>query len=389
MLRAILILSILIPLSSYGDVHQRRGNGSGIGMWAPLTTDLSDERGPDGTLTRATASICDPAQGTGVSILSSGDACRSSTTGVRMAPAVTNKTLNSDAVNLWVANSTTVTADHAAAPDGTMTADRVQMNANGDYVRAGSGATSCTANTDIVVSAWVKSLTASCDVYLGNAYGTGFPAIVELITVPTTWTRVWTQKVAHTDGNCHLLVYRYDASATCTDFLVWEGQIEESSHSAPMPGCHTGGAEATCDAETLVYSPAGIRPSRGTLSMSVTLGDASSSDWASDIMFAEIDASSTWQVYYDESAGHVIFQAGGQAVTMAQVMASWTSYTVQVSWNYGMPLIISVDGGTKTYSGDNYSEPTWSGDLYLGSSVAGTAQGTLMISDVKGYTWYR
>lgn len=388
-MRFLILLLLLLSASSYGDTHQRRQKGEGFNLWLPLSSGTSDERGNDGSFIRATASVCALVEATTTEDLASGEACYPTYGALRFSPVVTNRSRNSEAINLWVASSTTVDADYAAAPDTSVTAERVRMNANGDYIRGGTSGNLCTANADIAMSVWVKSLAGSCSIYIGNAYGAGFPGIIELVTVPVVWTRVWTQKVAHTDGNCHIIIYRYNASATCTDFLVWGGQIEETDHAAPAQYCPTGAASATCDAETMTLSPVMLMPRRGSLSMEVTPGDTSSSDWGSDVVFAEIDASSTWQVYYDESAGHLVFQGGGQTVTMAQAMNAWTSYTVQVSWHAGMPLIISVNGGAKTYSGDNYTEPTWSGNLYIGSSKTGTNQGGVMIADVKGYTWYR
>ena len=392
-MRIIPLLTIVILLYSIRVGAQYPtwvGDGSRRMMDTPLLSNQDDYRGSQqAALTRPSVSICDEDNGSTVLSLSSGEVCQSSSYGVRVSGEVTNKARNSSSVSSWVASSTTVTEDYATAPDGTTTADRVQMNATGDYVRNGTSGFSCTPNAPITISLWIKSNTTSCSIYIGNAYGSGFPAIIELVTVPTAWTRVWTYKVASTLGHCHTLIYRYDASATCTDFDVWENQIEESAHSAPSQGCHTGAAEATCYAETLILDPSRISTRRGSLTMTVTPGDISSSEYESDVVLLEIDASSTWRIYYDESAGNIVFAAGGQTVSAAQALSSWSSYDILVGWHDGMPITLSIDGASATSSVGNYSEPTWNGDLYLGSSKTGTSQGAIMESEVLAYSWYR
>ena len=144
-------------------------------MSVPLTSSLVDARtGQTGTFTRATVSTCDPDGGAAVTDLGSGAHCQDATNGVRVGRAVTNYALNSEAVDSWTASGATVTASHANGPDGNAGADRVQIGAT-EYVRAGTTGTQCTAHSNIDMSVWMKSNTAECDIYIGNAYGSGFP----------------------------------------------------------------------------------------------------------------------------------------------------------------------------------------------------------------------
>ena len=121
----------------------------------------------------------------------------------------------------------TVTPNFATAPDGTMTADRVQMSLNGgttlsDSVNVSQSATF--AAGAYVLTVWLRSNTGSNQTILGviaNSQSVDSP-----ITVTPTWQRFTvTQTTAAVTSNSGLRL-RGTFTGDTADILVWGAQLE-------------------------------------------------------------------------------------------------------------------------------------------------------------------
>jgi hypothetical protein len=153
--------------------------------------------------------------------------------GLALEPARTNLAVRSEAFDnaSWSKSSVTATADQVVAPDGTTTADRVQINAGArgnntiqQLVDLG-GATS--ANKVVSISVWLRSLSGTQNLSLKSTQS----AVVDNfsnITVTTTWTR-YTFTVTNTAsaGNgLQNVGLSNHSDASAVDIYAWGFQAE-------------------------------------------------------------------------------------------------------------------------------------------------------------------
>jgi hypothetical protein len=157
------------------------------------------------------------------------DTARVTDQGLLIEAAATNVSDESQTIDAagWVATGTvTKTANHAVAPDGTTTADRVELGAGASYI-GNSTATGLTNGQPCTLSFWAKGVSA------GQAIGvrSGVTGTNSTRTLTTAWQRfTWTfnaggtsEVVQFADGD---LVS--GAAATC-DFHLWGVQLENGS----------------------------------------------------------------------------------------------------------------------------------------------------------------
>ncbi len=187
--------------------------------------------------------------------------------------ALTNYILQSQALEnaSWArpvagaGSSIAVTADAAAAPDGTMTAERIQAIKGGEtaghyaLIQQGSQLTAtgvCTA------SVWLKSATGSShNVMIYTNEGGGVTS-GQVVLATTAWQRfaiVYTKALTVTqylaigtygDGEASLP----DGSATSVDVYAWQGQILAGNFPDGGPLIATAGATASIGASALLVN---------------------------------------------------------------------------------------------------------------------------------------
>jgi hypothetical protein len=135
--------------------------------------------------------------------------------------ATTNLLLQSeDFSTTWAKGAnTTITPNYGAAPNGTMTADRVEMV-------AGSG-TFLTQSVSVV-----SGVTYSFSVYARATSGTAKIALqqggvnIQVWTISTTWQRLLVQFTATATGSTTL---GFDNDDSATDYILWGAQLEQST----------------------------------------------------------------------------------------------------------------------------------------------------------------
>lgn len=133
-----------------------------------------------------------------------------------LEPSRTNLILYSQEFNnaAWGKSTTTVTANAAIAPDGTLTADRVQ----------GVGAsaidqTITTTVTNYVYSFWVKSYSGINQTFRARING----GVTGNLTATSIWQRM---EISATGGGANTWGFLRDSSDNNYDVLIWGAQLE-------------------------------------------------------------------------------------------------------------------------------------------------------------------
>jgi hypothetical protein len=214
------------------------------------------------SVTRASTKTCVKADGSVVSV-GSGKPCVEPK-GLLIEPAHTNLCLRSQEFDnaAWAKNSggassaPVVTANAAVAPDGTMTADRVDfsaVNASGDIcdIAQAPGTT----NGTYTFSVWIRGVSGSGTINLFFYDGSLVTPVV--VNYTTTWQRYSITKAVATNAGGAFLIgghHAWPADIAAQSVYLWGAQFETGSiaHSY-MP---TTSASATCnqDVPTAVAS---------------------------------------------------------------------------------------------------------------------------------------
>lgn len=142
-----------------------------------------------------------------------------------MDPEIKNLLTYTQQINAvdWSNSNNTITANTAAAPDGSVTASRIEVSPTGYTAKLNVNVTN---GAEYTFSFWVKSFDGST-----GTWGTNWYSITSghhRTTVPVTgdWTR---QSITFTADNSQINVYVADdrsALATVDDAYVWGAQLE-------------------------------------------------------------------------------------------------------------------------------------------------------------------
>jgi hypothetical protein len=259
--------------SSYASFEFAPASGAGMGAACACTTPTG-AKGEALTFTRAGDATCSK-QGLATTGIANGDlvACTANqprvessggVLGLRVEGARTNETLRSQQIEnaVWATTvagvaAPTITADFAVAPDGTTTADRVQIPAcpNAGYDASGvnqtSGAIASPSSSSVYLKA--NSGTPSVSVCM---YGitTGTRTCTQFALNTSTWTRAVVPNVTNTGGMnmeiaCENRTGSYSGATNtgAADILVWGAQSEAGAYATSY--IPTVAASATRNAE--------------------------------------------------------------------------------------------------------------------------------------------
>lgn len=223
-------------------------NGAGMGTACACTTPTGS-RGESLTFARASSATCLTTVGAAPQAIANGDMVTCSTNqprvmagadgtsvlGLLVEDARTNSALRSQQIDnaAWtktqaVVAAPTVTADSAVAPDGTMTADRVQIPATLSAASAYSIILQAASLSPDSVSLFVKGngTTGTLDLCIYN----GSWRCANCVYVSTAWTRCAKENVASGQdigfGNFSLMT---GVDRTAQDVFVWGAQDELST----------------------------------------------------------------------------------------------------------------------------------------------------------------
>jgi hypothetical protein len=243
--------------SSYASFEFAPASGAGMGTACACTTPTG-AKGEAMTFTRAGDATCSK-QGLATTGIANGDlvACTANqprvessggVLGLRVEGARTNETLRSREFEnaVWATTvagvaAPTITADFAVAPDGTTTADRVQIPAcpNAGYDASGvnqtSGAIASPSSSSVYLKA--NSGTPSVSVCMFGL-ATGTRACTQFTLNTSTWTRAVVPNVTNTGGmNMEIACENRTGSYTgatntgAADILVWGAQSEAGAYA--------------------------------------------------------------------------------------------------------------------------------------------------------------
>ena len=245
------------PRENYAFFEFAPASGAGMGTACACTTPTG-AKGEALTFTRTGNATCSK-QGLATTGILNGDlvVCAGGqprvessggVLGLRVEGARTNETLRSQEINnvVWATTAAgvaapTITADFAAAPDGTTTADRMQIPAcpTAGVDASGVNQTSATIASPSSSSVYLKANAGTPSVSV-CMYGitTGTRACTQFALNTSTWTRAVVPNVTNTGGmNMEIACENRTASYTgatntgAADILVWGAQSEAGAYA--------------------------------------------------------------------------------------------------------------------------------------------------------------
>jgi len=158
--------------------------------------------------------------------------------------------------------SPTVTADYALAPDGTMTADRVQYSLNGVTSGALSQLQQSAAPIarPAIFSVWLKSNTGASQVVQMRFNST---LVTALWTVTTEWQRFYYLGAGTGSGLTYGVQLASGVTANTADILIWGAQLEQVSYQT-TPSDYNATVASAYYGPRFDYDPVSLAP-RGLL----------------------------------------------------------------------------------------------------------------------------
>ena len=283
--------------SNYAFFEFAPSSGAGMGTACACTTPTG-AKGETMTFTRAGDATCSK-QGLATTGIANGDlvVCTGNqprvessggVLGLRVESARTNETLRSTAIEnvVWATTAAgvaapTITADFAVAPDGTTTADRMQIPAcpavgNASGINQTSATIASPSSSSVYLKANAGTPSVSICMY-GLASGTR--ACTQFALNTSTWTRAVVPNVTNTGGmNMEIACENRTASYTgatdtgAADILVWGAQSEGGSYATSY--IPTVAAAVTRNAESVEFPSVSVAGLSTAGSAAITLTPA-------------------------------------------------------------------------------------------------------------------
>ena len=206
--------------------------------------------------------------------------------GLRVEGVRTNETLRSQEINnvVWATTAAgvaapTITADFATAPDGTTTADRMQIPAcpTAGVDASGVNQTSATIASPSSSSVYLKANSGTPSVSI-CMYGitTGTRACTQFALNTSTWTRAVVPNVTNTGGMnmeiaCENRTGSYSGATNtgAADILVWGAQSEAGAYATSYIPTAAGSAARNAELASFPLVPSSVVS--GSMAVSVEL----------------------------------------------------------------------------------------------------------------------
>jgi hypothetical protein len=232
-----------------------------------------------------------------------------------------------------------VTANYGLAPDGTMTADRIQLNKTGGlFSRIAQTLTGLTSGS-YTISVWMRTISGTANVGLRND-STGINCVVT-----TTWQRFSVTIGPATVAGVQILLFdSIPGNDETADILAWGGQLELGAF--PSSPIVTVAASATRASDVLSYTAeAGLLTAGGAWvqceTASVVSGDKGAIAFGADGRLVEI-STATIRAF----DGTNVVSSGQSAVanTVFKAASSWSGASLKIAVNGNAPGSGSFDG---------------------------------------------
>lgn len=275
--------------------------------------------------------------------------------GLLLEGGVTNALLySSDLTNAaWSANSSTATAVYGIAPDGTLTASRVQFTGSSNVFQ---GAALASTNASISVYMRATSGTVS-SVALNLKDATSGYSLLSTTTptLTTQWQRVSVASTSFTSG--HSAVMELKLASGSADVQVWGAQLEiGNSPSSYVP---TTSSTAIRGSDLMQASLNAIMPASGSASLDATPG------------FTGVPFSSIYLLQFYVGGAGVSSAMYGQDTDVASYLGA--QYVVAGgSYQNGIPkhYVLNWTNTSKTFS--NVTQGTGGSATFATSNIVGS-----------------
>lgn len=399
-------LSALIALGAIGAPRHRGFSRTRVAAGPSIRVAFSGS-GNTGTVTgatlvtsRSTTRTCMSDSGVLVTLAANAPCIRSG--GVEVFGTGTNLgTLSEQLDNAaWskfgtgVATAPVVTADAAAAPDGTTTAERVDYSAvpvGTNYSLLDGPTVTVTPGATYTISIYARTLTGTATInFVGSAASWVVP-----VTITTTWQRISAQVVA--PGGTYALRIGYDgrgtgaaASAAATSVYLWGGQVELGAPETPY--IPTAATSVTRNFDNVRFTAAWW-PINGTGSVTFKYTPNWSTSPATmpasaPFLYLTLNAGQGSYLTYANSTGPLFGVLGGASgnLTMQSGSLTWVAgqtYSLGLSWTT-VNRTITRDGlsvvsiNTGTAGTTTSANP---GTVWLGSNGGTSQAASGIISD--------
>lgn len=185
--------------------------------------------------------------------------------GVLLEPAGTNYILQSSGFSTasWDKTSATVppvvTADQAIAPDGTLTADEIDLSTATDARVSQVNSLNNTQNDNATTfSVWLKAKTSNGSIVLSGRKGDG-TFTDSVVDITTSWAR-YKLSIPAVAGDSSSLVYVGNRSVggTCFNFYAWGAQLEIASDYSSYIPTTTAAVTRAADAPSTYVDASGV-----------------------------------------------------------------------------------------------------------------------------------
>jgi hypothetical protein len=252
-----------------------------------------------------------------------------------------------------------VTANYGLAPDGTMTADRIQLNkTGGTFSRIAQMFTGLTL-ASYTASVWMRTISGTANVGLRND-STGINC-----AVTTTWQRFVLTVSTTAPGVQILLFDSIPGNDETADILAWVGQLEAASFaSSPII---TVAAAATRAADVLTYTAGVSYP----LSLWAEFERAVDTGGTESIFCADDGDSSDralLMVFTDDLLYAAQRAAGVGVADVAVAGALAVSVVYKSAGRFGLNDVRAARGGTLSSNDTTAAEPAAPTTLRVGKN---------------------